>query len=58
MRLREQRGAVRIRFSGRVTAAIFLARQRARQLGHAHVEPEHLLLGLLRVGRRYRDVRA
>src|ERR1700733_14816986 len=43
-------GRMLARFSDHAAAAVFMARQEARRLGHARVEPEHLLLGLIRVG--------
>jgi ATP-dependent Clp protease ATP-binding subunit ClpC len=43
-------GRMLARFSDHAAAAIFMARQEARRLGHGSVDPEHLLLGLIRVG--------
>jgi prophage maintenance system killer protein len=43
-------GRMLARFSDHAAAAVFMARQEARRLGHGSVEPEHLLLGLIRVG--------
>jgi prophage maintenance system killer protein len=43
-------GRMLARFSDHAAAAVFMARQEARRLGHASVDPEHLLLGLIRVG--------
>jgi len=43
-------GRMLARFSDHAAAAVFMARQEARRLGHGSVDPEHLLLGLLRVG--------
>jgi prophage maintenance system killer protein len=43
-------GRMLARFSDHAAAAVFMARQEARRLGHRSVEPEHLLLGLIRVG--------
>jgi ATP-dependent Clp protease ATP-binding subunit ClpC len=43
-------GRMLARFSDHAAAAVFLARQEARRLGHGSVDPEHLLLGLIRVG--------
>jgi prophage maintenance system killer protein len=43
-------GRMLARFSDHAAAAIFMARQEARRLGHDSVDPEHLLLGLIRVG--------
>ena len=42
-------GRMVARFSDRAAAAVFLARQEARRLGHDSIDPEHLLLGLIRV---------
>jgi prophage maintenance system killer protein len=43
-------GRMLARFSDHAAAAVFMARQEARRLGHDSVDPEHLLLGLIRVG--------
>lgn len=43
-------GRMLARFSDHAAAAVFMARQEARRLGHGSVDPEHLLLGLIRVG--------
>jgi hypothetical protein len=43
-------GRMLARFSGEAAAAIFMARQEARRLGSDSVDPEHLLLGLIRAG--------
>ena len=43
-------GRMLARFSDRAATAVFMARQEARRLGHGSVDPEHLLLGLIRVG--------
>jgi prophage maintenance system killer protein len=43
-------GRMLARFSEHAAAAVFMARQEARRLGHGSVDPEHLLLGLIRVG--------
>jgi prophage maintenance system killer protein len=43
-------GRMLARFSDHAAAAVFMARQEARRLGHRSVDPEHLLLGLIRVG--------
>jgi hypothetical protein len=43
-------GRMLARFSDHAAATVFMARQEARRLGHASVDPEHLLLGLIRVG--------
>jgi prophage maintenance system killer protein len=43
-------GRMLARFSDHAAAAVFKARQEARRLGHGSVDPEHLLLGLIRVG--------
>jgi prophage maintenance system killer protein len=43
-------GRLLARFSDHAAAAVFMARQEARRLGHGSVDPEHLLLGLIRVG--------
>lgn len=43
-------GRMLARFSDHAAAVVFMARQEARRLGHGSVDPEHLLLGLLRVG--------
>ncbi len=43
-------GRMLARFSDHAAAAVFMARQEARRLGHGGVDPEHLLLGLIRVG--------
>jgi prophage maintenance system killer protein len=43
-------GRMLARFSDHAAVAVFMARQEARRLGHASVDPEHLLLGLIRVG--------
>lgn len=43
-------GRMLARFSDHAAATVFMARQEARRLGHASVDPEHLLLGLVRVG--------
>lgn len=43
-------GRMLARFSDYAAAAVFMARQEARRLGHGSVDPEHLLLGLIRVG--------
>jgi prophage maintenance system killer protein len=43
-------GRMLARFSDHAAAAVFMARQEARRLGHVSVDPEHLLLGLIRVG--------
>jgi prophage maintenance system killer protein len=43
-------GRMLARFSDHAAAAVFLARQEARRLGHRSVDPEHLLLGLIRAG--------
>jgi ATP-dependent Clp protease ATP-binding subunit ClpC len=43
-------GRMLARFSDHAAAAVFMARQEARRLGHCSVDPEHLLLGLIRVG--------
>jgi ATP-dependent Clp protease ATP-binding subunit ClpC len=43
-------GQMLARFSDNAAAAVFMARQEARRLGHGSVDPEHLLLGLIRVG--------
>ena len=43
-------GRMLARFSDHAAAAVFMARQEARRLGHNSVDPEHLLLGLIRVG--------
>lgn len=43
-------GRMLARFSDRAAATVFMARQEARRLGHGSVDPEHLLLGLIRVG--------
>jgi prophage maintenance system killer protein len=43
-------GRMLARFSDHAAAAVFTARQEARRLGHGSVDPEHLLLGLIRVG--------
>jgi hypothetical protein len=42
-------GRMVARFSDRAATAIFLARQETRRLGHDSIDPEHLLLGLIRV---------
>jgi hypothetical protein len=41
-------GRMVARFSDHAAAAVFLARQEARRLGHDSIDPEHLLLGLIR----------
>jgi hypothetical protein len=41
-------GRMLARFSDDAAAAIFLARDEVRRLGHDDIEPEHLLLGLIR----------
>ncbi len=43
-------GRMLARFSDHAATAVFMARQEARRLGHDSVDPEHLLLGLIRVG--------
>jgi prophage maintenance system killer protein len=43
-------GRMLARFSDHAAAAVFMARQEARRLGHGSVDPEHLLLGMIRVG--------
>jgi prophage maintenance system killer protein len=43
-------GRMLARFSDHAAASVFMARQEARRLGHGSVDPEHLLLGLIRVG--------
>jgi prophage maintenance system killer protein len=43
-------GRMLARFSDHAAAAVFMARQEARRLGHGSVDPEHLLLGLIRAG--------
>jgi prophage maintenance system killer protein len=43
-------GRMLARFSDHAAATVFLARHEARRLGHHCVDPEHLLLGLIRVG--------
>jgi len=43
-------GRMLARFSDHAAATVFMARQEARRLGHGSVDPEHLLLGLIRVG--------
>jgi prophage maintenance system killer protein len=43
-------GRMLARFSDHAAATVFRARQEARRLGHGSVDPEHLLLGLIRVG--------
>ncbi len=43
-------GRMLARFSPHAAATVFMARQEARRLGHCSVDPEHLLLGLIRVG--------
>jgi len=43
-------GRMLARFSDQAAAAVFMARQEARRLGQGSVDPEHLLLGLIRVG--------
>jgi hypothetical protein len=43
-------GRMLARFSEHAAATVFMARQEARRLGHGSVDPEHLLLGLIRVG--------
>ena len=43
-------GRMLARFSDHAAAAVFMARQEARRLGHGSVDPEHLLLGLIRLG--------
>ena len=43
-------GRMLARFSDHAAAAVVMARQEARRLGHGSVDPEHLLLGLIRVG--------
>jgi prophage maintenance system killer protein len=43
-------GRMLARFSDHAAAAVFMARHEARRLGHGSVDPEHLLLGLIRVG--------
>jgi prophage maintenance system killer protein len=43
-------GRMLARFSDHAAAVVFTARQEARRLGHGSVDPEHLLLGLIRVG--------
>lgn len=39
------------RYTGKARRAIFFARYEASQLGATHIEPEHILLGLLREDR-------
>ncbi len=43
-------GRMLARFSDHAAEAVFMARQEARRLGQGSVDPEHLLLGLIRVG--------
>jgi prophage maintenance system killer protein len=43
-------GRMLARFSDHAAATVFMARHEARRLGNDSVDPEHLLLGLIRVG--------
>lgn len=38
------------RFTDRAAASIFFAQEEARRLGHDHIDPEHILLGLIHGG--------